>query len=160
MRRPTRTGRLSITAILSLLALVAVAGIGVRSFWFQESWTLQPASTGRVAERMIALNRGRVSCEDVSWITATKPSELRDLGYMSGDLKSPFPGHRSILGLSETKEVALILKDRTLVILVVDVPLWPLLVLLLIAPLRWLIARPAGGPAFPVVIDSKSNCAT
>ena len=160
MQRPTRTGRLSIIAILSLLALVAVAGIGVRSFWFQKSWTLQPASIRRVAERVFTLNRGCVSYQQVSWISATSPTDLRALGYMSGDFKSPSPGHRGIFGFSETKEVVFILTDRTLVIVVVDVPLWPLLVLLLIAPLRWLIARPAGGPAFPVVIDSKSNCAT
>jgi len=71
--------------------------------------------------------------------------------------KSPSAGHRSILGLSETKEVVLILKDCTLVLLVVDVPLWPLLLLLLIAPIRWLIARPANAPAFPVIAKARQK---
>ena len=34
-------------------------------------------------------------------------------------------------------------------------PLWPLLILLLIAPVRWLTARPANAPAFPVIANAK-----
>jgi len=157
MRRLTRRRRLSIAAIISLLALVGVAGIGARSYSIQNTWTLQPTPRGKVMERIFTLNRGRISYEEVSWITATQPSDLRDLGYMSGDPKSPSAGHRSILGLSETKEVVLILKDCTLVLLVVDVPLWPLLLLLLIAPIRWLIARPANAPAFPVIAKARQK---
>jgi len=33
----------------------------------------------------------------------------------------------------------------------VRAPLWPLLILLIIAPARWLIARPENAPAFPVI---------
>jgi len=35
--------------------------------------------------------------------------------------------------------------------LIIEGPLWPMLLLLLIAPVRWLIARPANSPAFPVI---------
>lgn len=157
MHRPTRTIRLSVVAMASMLAFACLAGIGARSFSIQKTWTLQSTPTGKVMERIFTLNRGRISYEEVSWITATLPSDLRDLGYMSGDPKSPSAGHRSILGLSETKEVVLILKDCTLVLLVADVPLWPLLLLLLIAPTRWLIARPVHGPAFRVISDSEQS---
>ena len=157
MQRLTRTGRLSVIAVASILAFACLAGIDARSYSIQNTWTLQPTPRGKVMERIFTLNRGRISYEEVSWITATQPSDLRDLGYMSGDPKSPSAGHRSILGLSETKEVVLILKDCTLVLLVVDVPLWPLLLLLLIAPIRWLIARPANAPAFPVIAEARQK---
>jgi len=68
-----------------MLAFAGVAGIGARSFSIQNTWTLEPTPTGKVAERIFTLNRGRISYEEVSWITATLPSDLRDLGYMSGD---------------------------------------------------------------------------
>jgi len=37
------------------------------------------------------------------------------------------------------------------VILIIEVPRWPIFVLLLIIPVRWLMGRPGNTPAFPVV---------
>ena len=37
------------------------------------------------------------------------------------------------------------------------IPLWFPLLLLLIAPVRWLIARPQYVPAFPVIADAKQS---
>ena len=39
----------------------------------------------------------------------------------------------------------------------VRIPVWFPLLLLLIAPARWLIARPADAPAFPVITDAKHS---
>jgi len=38
MRRPTRTRRLTIAAVLSLMAFGVVTGAGVRSFWSLDCW--------------------------------------------------------------------------------------------------------------------------
>lgn len=38
MRRPARTRRLSLAAILSLLAFMAVTGVGIRSFRIYDAW--------------------------------------------------------------------------------------------------------------------------
>jgi len=37
------------------------------------------------------------------------------------------------------------------------IPLWLTLLLVLIGPVRWLIARPANAPAFPVITDTKQK---
>ena len=55
----------------------------------------------------------------------------------------------SVLGFS-LRHVKIALRRTTAEAFVYVVPIWFPLVLLLITPMRWLIAQPANKPAFPV----------
>ena len=125
MRRPTRTRRLSVAAIMSLLLFVLVAGAGVGSFWRSGKVTIAP-------QREIHLQHGNLEYLQ----TWPKPR----IGARPSDIDW------SMLGF-KVMRFAL----WTIVICRVDLPLWFPLVLLLTVPARWLIARPADTPAFPVV---------
>ena len=126
MRRPTRTRRLSIAAILSFLAFVVVAGIGVSSFWVKEQCNF------------IRLESGRAECVFVSG----KPDTSRVFGAYSNSW-SLLGCKANILG-AYTR-----LGDSTP--FTIQSPLWIPLSLLLLAPAFWLIARPANTPAFQVI---------
>lgn len=153
MRRPIRTRRLGVAAIVSLLAFVALAGAGVRSFE-----TCDNLSLG--VHQVIILNRGclvyvyefensgrhslliiyhpSLLVEDKSPASLDKtiPAEWRFAGFWGGELGGDYvPTYNMVY---------------------FGVPLWFPLLLLLIAPVRRLIARPADAPAFPVVADAKS----
>ena len=149
MRRPTRTRRLSIAAVLSLLAFGVVAAAGARSFWVLDNLSLG-------AHQVIFVNRGCL---------------VYDHESTDGNLSSPFIAqHGSVLIEERAFSVGKILSadwvhagfwggkgtdgfrycERYF-----GMPLWPLLLLLLIAPARWLIARPVDAAAFPVVTDAK-----
>ena len=130
--------------MVSLAVFAVILGATLKSFWRQH------ASFGGGPPR-IALDHGYITFDEMSGVTATDRSDLRALGYISGDLKMMAPNHRGLLGFSETKSVAIFLKGYTLVLINFTVPLWFPLVLLLIAPVRWLIARPENAPAFAVV---------
>lgn len=142
MHRPTRTRRLSIVAMVSLLAFVVVAGEGVRSFWTLDHWNI---SRGHwTDEEYITLGRGCVLY-------------YRDMSNL--DLASGLPLHVSenvgrfrhvggILGFDYYNGRNLQGRQRHFML---RIPLWALILLLLIAPVRWLISRPANTPAFPVV---------
>lgn len=147
MRRPTRTRRLLIAAIVSLIAFVTVSASGVRSFWNWDEWDFG----GYVLS--VGLKSGCVHAVHVSNSQST--ISLRQCGHQSGDIApedrnfgqalTGFGAQRNILSLR--------VGDET--IQKFDLPLWPLLFLLLIPPVRWLIARPANAPAFPVLTDAK-----
>lgn len=144
MRRPTRTRRLSIAACLSLLVFVLVGSAGVRSFWIWDGWVYTPKAelTG------IMLHRGSIFC--VHPRGETLQGGLR---HVSGPANADpgLPG--SILGFFVSNDLDHGADgERTFAL---QVPLWFPLFLLLVAPVRWLIARPANAPAFPVVTDAK-----
>ncbi len=137
MRRPTRTRRLSIAAIVSLLLFAMVAVPGIRSFWTWEVWSNH---NGRL---VIALVRGRVSYLRASEVV----TQLLPPGYSSYKSSPDWNSIReSLWGFRIDNDQALFM---------MHVPIWPLLLLLLIAPARWLIARPVDAAAFPVVTGPK-----
>jgi len=136
MRRPIRTRPLSIAAIMSFLAFVVVAGAGARSYWVYNGW-----ECGRF--RFGELECGRVAYERLSGgIFDTMADRSR---YFS---RNAIP-----VDMLSTLKFDLVNanQDGEIKVFIVRVPLWPLLLLLLIAPALWLIARSLGVPAFPVV---------
>lgn len=145
MRRPTRTRRLSITAILSFVAFVVTATSGIRSFWSMDEFDFGQ-------DRAIALNGGCLHYARASFKFRQDP-----FGHLTWRYQIiTYPNN--FLGFATWKGVVRFSKGTgtgTGSVFHLRVPLWPLLLLLLIAPLRWLIARPANAPAFPVITDAK-----
>jgi len=144
MRRSTRPRRLSIAAKLSLLAFVALSALGARSFWTADSWT-----HGDRRAIGFALGRGQLACAYVSM-----PPEMKISGHHQSTDAQSFETPSAILPFNVVNRVFHFpsgdLKQHAL-----WVSLWFPLLLLLIAPARWLIARPANARAFPVVTDAK-----
>ena len=144
MRRPTRTRRLSIAAIVSLLLFAAVAVPGIRSFWTWEVWSNH---NGRL---VIALVRGRVA-----YLRASEAvTQLVPPGYSSYKSSPDWDSVRvSLCGFQIDSDTGYHSRDQKLFMM--HLPIWPLLLLLLIVPVRWLVAHPANAPAFPVIADAK-----
>ena len=136
MRHPTRTRRLPIAAIASLLAFVVVSGASIRSLW---TWDLMAFG----AWEGITIQEGRI----VYLRSSGGPT-----GHFSGSI---YDEHAvipwGILGFYVKKTSLPPNASIRELKFVFAVPLWPALFLLLFAPMRWLIARPAAAPAFPVV---------
>lgn len=144
MRRPIRTRRLSIAAIVSGAMFLAITGAGIRSVWVWDQWYFK-------TWKMIMLSGGRIRYREMS-------------GTQFAGLSDPTI-HQS--GYSESTNLSGILKFEvdnaeidpsrpgTWRDFSVWIPLWPILLLLLITPVRWLIARPANASAFPVIADAK-----
>jgi len=147
MRRPTRTRRLSIAAIVSLLAFVVLATAGVRSLRTLEKWSFK-------SWRGVELIGGRVIYWH--WHGKSVHGEAQSAGHESQKLPST---EFVIFWNFEVFDKQLYPELRDSRLLQVCVPLWPFLLLLLIAPVRWLIARPANAPAFPVITDAKQELA-
>lgn len=146
MHRPTRTRRLSLAAMVSLLAFVVLAAVGVRSYWTWDEWDLNWRKYGDV----ITVNRGSVTFRHFVSIIADTPV-FGVTGHASGDVRPEYISYEpgSIFGLVVRSEhlEAPFNYER----FIIRIPLWFPLLLLLIAPICWLIARPANAPAFPVV---------
>src|SRR2546421_3507917 len=124
MQGPTRTRRLSVAAMVSLVAFVLVAGAGVRSFWTMDELDFNH-------DRAIALNGGCLHYGHASWpinqeLIAHQSRKYQVLVYPNGILGFAL-WHQALPPLGKQK------------IFRVCTPIWPLLLLLLIAPLRWLI---------------------
>jgi len=134
MRHPTRTRRLSIAAMGSFVAFVVVASAGLRSLWTADEWSV---GTGRA----IGLNDGRIFLAHGSHSLVHGPPHLS-----APSSSYPFA---TVLGFS-FRHIKIALRRTTPEAFVYVVPVWFPLVLLLIAPMRWLISRPAKAPAFPV----------
>ena len=139
-----------VVALVSMVAFLAVAAVGVRSLWVHDSFF----EWGDYGDRAIDIYNGCVAFE-------------RQL---------PDPPRRLITGIDVHQHTAVQLtpslhsiaqairgfeKTETDLtaskIIVVTIPIWPLLLVLLIAPLRWLIARPADAPAFPIITDGPTE---
>lgn len=142
MRRPTRTRRLSIAAIVSLLAAVVVAGAGVRSLWSEDSWQ---SGNGRWG---FALSGG---CAHFNHCTGFA-AEAAPTGHFHFDATPD----RSVVwqmirGFRIDREAVRSKKHGDGMDFVFHMPVWPLFLLLVIPPVRWLIARSENVPAFPVI---------
>lgn len=143
MRRPARTRRLSIAATWSMLAFVILAGAGLRSIrtydvWESNSW-------------IIGLQNGSIGCLRATGYYAGGPTNR--LGHVSGDAKTVGPLVN--LKFSFSNRDVIPGRPGALRIIEFHIPLWFPLLLLLIVPMRWLIARPANAPAFPIIPDAK-----
>jgi len=147
MRRPTRTRRLSIAAMVSMLAFVAVAMAEIRSFRVWDGWFI--GNTQR-----IAISRGYFQYGHL-WISSPELVPFQILHVSGHDVTSTAP-HKTFLGVSYEHVVfwqGPPNYDLHLFSISVSFPL----LLLLIIPTSWLIARPADAPAFAVVTDAKQS---
>ena len=118
--------RLSIAAMASLLLFVAVGGIGVRSLHIVDSLNIDPSLAIASSCGCVVYSRRFVDYSDKDYPNFSSSA----IGpYSAGD----------VLKFKHFEDSSLRL------------PLWPLLVLLLVAPVRWLISRPENAPAFPVI---------
>jgi len=145
MRRPARTRLLSIAAAVSLLAFVVVAASGIRSLWVFDAIGRSNQHGGWAIE----LADARATFELVLSSGASGPIGR---GHVSARLRpnSSIVG-RAIWGFHAEKTVL-----PSMQLIQIITPLWLPLLLLLIAPVCWLIARQAKPPAFPVV-ESKQE---
>jgi hypothetical protein len=147
MRRPTRTRRLSIAAMASLLAFVVAAAAGVRSFWISDTWIFANCQSE------IVLSSGSVTGARIKSVGVEGFDRSKHLfGRVAPDKHKIA---RAIWGFHAWR---IVLPHRSGVreeISALDAPLWSLLLLLLIAPARWLLARPANASAFPVIARAK-----
>ncbi len=147
MRRPTRTRRLSIAAMVSLLLFVVVAAAGVQSLGKWYDWNIG-------YQHGINLVRGLVIFRKSSGLKLAAYSP----GFYSSDAgliySVAMPSRILGFGLSNETYHGPIgdLKEFLFI-----VPVWFPLLLLLIAPMRWLVARPVNAPAFPVITDAKQS---
>jgi len=142
MRRPTRTRRLWIASIGSLLAFVVVAGADVRSFWNYDIW--QRGSKDKEWTFVVA-----AGCAGVGRGAAIP---LLASGHVHFDHQ---PNRSDVLESFWNFEARNRDNSNGGSGIILVGPLWPELILLLIIPLHWLCARPQNAPAFPVITDTK-----
>lgn len=147
MRRPLLTRRLSIAALVSSAVFVVVAAAAIRSFWIWDRWGF----TGY--KRMVVIESGCILyAQDVS-NNANGFVRPRSVGHTSGEQRNKGlqPG---VLGFYIHT-----LSGRNPVwgferIFFLRVPLWFPLLFLLIAPMRWLLAKRARNLAFPAITNA------
>ncbi|HEX5245143.1 MAG TPA: hypothetical protein VFW23_17925 [Tepidisphaeraceae bacterium] len=139
MRRPARTRRLSIAAITSCTFFVMVAAVVVRSFWTADLLILRPGTTVVIDNSVVLFAHA-------------PPDLIAGASHQSWPTR-PYALNWSILKFSHTRHIIHTEGTGAGAISVYGIPLGPLLLLLLIAPVRWLIARPANVAAFPVVTE-------
>jgi len=141
MRRPTRTRRLSIAAISSVVLFGVVAGAGVRSFWVWDIWDRPNAweidLVGGGANFLIHLHGPH---------KYTAPLEHLHMSIDPADSFTTrclwdFEIHSKIENGGSGGQK----------LFQVSVPITFPLLLLLIIPVRWLIPRPENAPTFPVI---------
>lgn len=134
-----------IVALLSMVAFLAVGTVGVRSLWVHDSFY----EWGDYGDRAIDIYNGCVAFRR----QLPNPPRMLITGIDAHEHTAMqlTPGLQSIeqaiRGFERTETDLTASK-----IIVITTPIWPLLLLLLIAPVCWLIARPASAPAFPVVV--------
>lgn len=146
MHRPTRTHRLSIVAIEWFAVFLVVAVAGIRSFWI---WS----ALGNGNDRAIFLMDGNLVFMHTSGRGGFYPS-----GFESAKPEADSSLRKGVLGFAIRSEITPNAFNNTSEKqFILRVPLWFPLLLLLINPIRWLIARPIRGPAFPVVTDLKGK---
>lgn len=147
MRRPTRTRRLSIAAIVSCTVFSAIAVGALRNdkLWHHD---------GFKRHREVGLGSGRITYWSMSKV-ATPDTQFLVLQPSTGvridrrEIKWSFAGVRFKEGTEEFNGNSFYELIRF------DVLLWPLLPFALIVPVRWLTARPANAPAFTVIADTR-----
>lgn len=125
--------------MVSLVALLALAGAAVRSF--------RVASDTKIGWRNDILLDG-------GYITYLHIYQTREARDQSGNLKWPIKFRWIGGGFRVGQWILILSNEYTFVQCGIEFPLWFPLLLLLIAPVRWLIARPASASAFPVITDA------
>jgi hypothetical protein len=125
-----------------LLLFVVVAGVGAKSVWIPDKWTFK-------SWRGIEVMGGRAFYWH--WHGKSAAGENPATGHTS--FRAPFAITEDFwkFDVSDKQYYPELADFRSFV---VCMPLWFPLLLLLIAPIRWIIARPANGPAFPVITDA------
>src|SRR6185437_15319971 len=149
MRRPSRTRRLSISATMSIAIFVVVAGAGVRSFL---TWDALDFGVGN----RILISHGYLQYSH-TWISQAPgyPVQPQSLSHESGhDLSTPGSLGRHFMGFSYS-HIKASQTSNCLDVYELWIPLWFPLLLLFLAPLRWLIAQHTYVRAFPVLNDAK-----
>ena len=150
MQRPTRTRRLSIAAMVSLAAFAVVAGADVRCFWNYDIWQTVSKKGGCA----IILGRGCAVFARRSGAALPGAIPIMRRGHTHLD----YQPHRSDILESFWNfkiQNGAGLKPSYGSMFAFGGPVWPLLLLLLIIPIRWLIARPANASAFPIITEPK-----
>ena len=144
MHRLTRTRRLSIAAMVSLLLFVAVAGEASRSCRIWDQWHIGNGKT-------ISLENGCILYTHVSGVAGEFPV----MKHASFDPKTIInmndrvPASWIFAGFSERYRK--MNASPFIGFFRFSVPIWASLIPLLILPVRWLIGRPANAPALPVI---------
>lgn len=146
MRRPIRTRRLSIAAIVSCAAFWAVAAFCVQSFRAPD----QSRALGRGG--FIDLSNGCIDYMHMSKIATLDRRVLEDPSFSVAHSQS-WDDHYSFAGFSFAHSI-FDGERSTYEAFFFGLPLWPWLLLLLIAPVRWIIARPSSALAFPIITDA------
>lgn len=136
--------------MVSLLAFMMLAGEGVRSFRIWDSWGFGIGRGG------VDLVQGRV---------------LYTYEAKATPLESPHFVHVSVYD-NRTDNLDHLISRKWIfagfsvrnfgfpsgqTYIVVAAPLWFPLLLLLVVPVRWLVAQPTNAPAFPVLTDAKRD---
>jgi len=125
-----------------LLAFVAVATADVRSFWIFDVFYLKGIG--------FQLNYGRAQYEQWSGLPDSEGFIHETGAAIKYSTWDP-------LKFSVFKEVLQSRVGAPIIVFDAIIPLWFPLLLLLIVPVRWLIARPANAPAFRVITDAKQE---
>jgi len=134
---------------MSVAALVALSFVGVRSFWTSDALDLP-------AGNRLLISHGYFQYSH-TWISEApgSPVSYRSLSYESG-LSPTEPGSLGtrFLGFSYL-HIKASQTSNCLDLFELWIPLWFPLLLLVIVPVRWLIARPANAPAFSIIAETK-----
>lgn len=148
MQRRIRTRRLSFAATMSFAALLALSLAGIRSFWTSDALYL-PAGC------RLLISHGYFQYSH-TWISQASgyPLKERSLSYESGlDPMEPGSLGRRFLGFSFF-HIKASQTSNCLDLFELWIPIWFPLLILLIAPVRWLIARSGNAPAFPIIAET------
>jgi hypothetical protein len=136
--------RMSIVAMLSLLAFMVVVAADIRSFRIGDYWGS--------SWRSIALDHGSIIYSQF-WGSG--------LYHLSGRVQHATGHQTAWMGSISAWKFGTNYKNYRqtddVQFFAIWIPLWLPLLLMLFAPVRWLIARPANAPAFPVVTDAKQT---
>lgn len=129
-----RTRRLSIAAIASSFLFLLIGGAGLRSLSF----------------------RGAILFGDSQLFGVVDGCAIyfKEIPFANAE-KQPRPFEYGFLGFSVVRYH--LPSAPSVVYFRAAIPLYLPLLLLLIAPIRWLVARPLNAPAFPVITDAKQG---
>lgn len=121
------------------MAFAALSGFGVKSFW-----AVNVMDFGRF--HYLVLHRGVIEYQHLS-------GKFYDKMNDEVQIASTDAGPASAASVLDFSVTSLFDKLSGTGVFDVRARLWLLLLLLMIAPVSWLIGRPENGPAFPVIND-------
>lgn len=148
MQRRIRTRRLSFAATMSFAALLALSLAGVRSFWRWDALYLPAGSKLLISHGYFQYSH--------TWISQAPgyPLKERSLFYDSGlNPTEPESLGTHFLGFS-CFHIKASQTSNCLDLFELWIPLWFPLLILLVAPVRWLITRLGNAPTFPIIAET------